>query len=76
MALHNVETRLDGDILTLKIDLSKRLGATPSGNERVGSSGGPIWLTDKIKMNLALYVPKAQRDVLFPGKDAKGEAPE
>ncbi len=59
--MQNVTVTIEGDILTLKIDLSKELGESSSGKSiNVASTGGGVSLEgrENIKVNLTVYKPK------------------
>lgn len=50
---------IDGDKLTITIDLSKNLGTSKSGKSiLIASSGGNISLGDGVKLGLNVYRPK------------------
>lgn len=54
----NCEMTIDGDILTVKIDLSKRYGLSGSGkNEIIASTGGNVGAPEhpKVKIGINVY---------------------
>lgn len=52
----NVEATIDGDILTLTIDLAKTIGPSKSGKTRlVASTNGNASLPDGAKVGLNVY---------------------
>ncbi len=58
--MQNIETSIDGNKLTLVIDLSKELGTTKSGKSiTIASSGGgvPVPGQENVKLNLNVYKP-------------------
>lgn len=57
--MKNVQMELDGDILTVKIDISKRFGKSSSGkNTIIASSEGNQSVPDKdnIKIGVNVYI--------------------
>lgn len=60
--MKNIEMQIDGDILTVKIDLSQRHGKSSSGkNEIIASTEGNLSLPnlDAVRIGLNVYT-KAQ----------------
>jgi hypothetical protein len=52
----NIKYRIDGDKLTLEVDLSKRFGKSASGKTTIiASSGGNQDIGDGIKVGLNIY---------------------
>lgn len=59
--MKNIETNVDGNILTLKIDLSKNFGPSKSGKTIIiASSEGNVSIpeNEEVKMGLNIYKPK------------------
>jgi len=59
--MKNIETSVDGDILTLKIDMSKDFGPSKSGKTIIiASSEGNIAIpgSEEVKMGLNIYKSK------------------
>ncbi len=57
----NVEMSVDGDILTVKVDISKRFGPSASGKTVIiASTGGNVGIPDNndIKIGLNIYTKK------------------
>ena len=57
--MQNIEMSVDGDILTVKIDISKRYGKSKSGKTVIiASTGGnmPIPESNDIKIGVNCYV--------------------
>jgi hypothetical protein len=54
----NIEMKTEGDILTIKIDTSKKFGKSKSGKTTIiASTGGSIFIpdSDSIKIGLNVY---------------------
>lgn len=59
MAMQNVEMKTEGNILTIKIDLSKNFGLSGSGKTTIiASSKGNVDIGNGIKMGLNIYKGK------------------
>ena len=59
--MKNVEMKVDGDILTIKVDLTKEFGPSASGKTIIiASTEGNISIPDKdeIKIGLNIYKKK------------------
>ena len=73
--IRNLDMDVAGDILTVKIDLSKRLGLSQSEKSNIiASTGGPVHLVEGVTLNIACYAK--ERPALFPGKVTGSEAPQ
>lgn len=54
--LKNVEVEVCGDILTIKVDLSKEIGPSASGKSMlVASTGGAVTVEGGARVNLSVY---------------------
>ena len=52
----NVTMQVSGDILTIQVDLSKRLGPSSSGKSTlIATTGGAVVLDSGEKVNLTVY---------------------
>ncbi len=57
--MKNVEMKLDGDILTIKVDLTKEFGPSASGKTIIiASTEGNISVPDKDEVKIGLNVYK------------------
>jgi len=59
--MKNIETSVDGDVLTLKIDMSKDFGPSKSGKTIIiASSEGNVAIpgSEEMKMGLNIYKSK------------------
>jgi len=59
--MQNIETRLEGNKLTLVIDLSQEFGLSSSGKSiTVASTGGNISVPgrEEVKMGINIYKPR------------------
>jgi len=57
--MKNVEMKLDGDILTIKVDLTKEFGPSASGKTIIiASTEGNISVPDKDEVKVGLNVYK------------------
>jgi len=59
--MKNVEMKLDGDILTIKVDITKEFGPSASGKTIIiASTEGNISIPDKedVKIGLNIYKKK------------------
>jgi hypothetical protein len=55
--MKNIEMQVDGDILTIKVDLSQRFGKSSSGkNEIIASTEGNQSLPDRDAVRIGLNV--------------------
>ncbi len=57
--MQNIETSIEGNILTLKIDLSKRIGPSSSGKTIIvatTSGNTPVMGNKDIKMGINLFI--------------------
>jgi hypothetical protein len=55
----NVEARIDGDVLTLTIDLSKTIGPSKSGkNALIATTSGNATLPDGARVGVNVYRPR------------------
>ena len=61
-SMDNVEVKVDGDLMTIVVDLSKTVGTTGRGNEVVGTSGNfqKVPEMDGVSFNL-MVVRKARK---------------
>jgi hypothetical protein len=58
--MQNIEMKQEGNILTIKIDISKRGGTSKSGKSTsVASTGGNVAITEgsEVKIGINCYVP-------------------
>lgn len=54
----NLKAGVDGDILTITVDLSKRHGKSKSGkSEVVATTGGNVALPNGVKIGINAYMP-------------------
>lgn len=56
----NIETKLEGDILTIKVDISKRFEATKSGKSiTIATTSGNVPLDGHpdVKLSINVYTP-------------------
>ncbi|KFN39218.1 hypothetical protein KN63_02750 [Smithella sp. F21] len=57
--MKNVEMKLDGDILTIKVDVTKEFGPSASGKTIIiASTEGNISIPDDVKIGLNVYRKK------------------
>ncbi len=57
--MKNVEMKLDGDILTIKVDITKEFGPSASGKTIIiASTEGNISIPDKEEVKIGLNVYK------------------
>lgn len=57
--MKNVEMKLDGDILTIKVDMTKEFGPSASGKTIIiASTEGNISIPDKDEVKIGLNVYK------------------
>ena len=64
MAAQNVEMSKSGNILTIKIDLSKKLGVSASGkSQNIATTGGNISVpgSEEVKIGINCYMPIAAK---------------
>lgn len=55
--MNNVETKVDKNVLTITIDLTKRLGLSKTEkNDIIATTGGNIDVGDGVKLGLNCYV--------------------
>jgi hypothetical protein len=55
----NMNVKVDGDLLTIEVDLSKSLGPSKSGKTiLIASSGGNKTITGDVKMGLNVFKKK------------------
>lgn len=55
---NNVEANLEGDLLTITIDLSKTLGASKSGKSKlIASTNGNAILAGGVRIGINAYRP-------------------
>lgn len=58
-SMKNVEMKLDGDILTIKVDITKEFGPSASGKTIIiASTEGNISIPDKEEVKIGLNVYK------------------
>lgn len=62
--MKNVEIKIEGDVLTIKVDLTKRYGRSASGKTVIiASSVGNVPIDDSdMRMGLNIYVPASAED--------------
>lgn len=51
----NITFEQEGNVLTLKVDLSQKHGQTAKGFDRIASTGGNMTLPDGQKIGLNIY---------------------
>ena len=55
-SLKNVAMEVNGDILTIKVDLSKQIGPSASGKSiLIATTGGGVPIEGGAKVNLSVY---------------------
>jgi len=60
--MKNVEMKLDGDILTIKVDVTKEFGPSASGKTIIiASTEGNISIPDKDNVKIGLNVYRKKR---------------
>jgi hypothetical protein len=74
--MDNIEMNVEGNILTIKIDLTQRLGVSTSGKTiKVASTGSPKKVEGfpHIKVGVNAFVDNPAREDRKPGKGAPSE---
>ena len=62
--MKNVELKVEGDVLTIRVDLTKEFGPSSSGKTTiVASTEGNVAVPDhEVKVGLNVYRPRGQKE--------------